>query len=216
LSRRTDDAAHSHRQGQDNCAEKPFTFRARYLAGSEVPQKTRWLSSSSDTAELNEHVCMALLLLLVIVEYVGGRVISLQPRYSTPTVVYSDASYSETSGCKMGMVIFCPNCASRWALSPRYLMQPYIPLVRRRRTSPKERRSHAFLVQNTFLRHSSTRMSFGSWTTLVPGFINGYSADTSLASIVAVMHMFVANLNCRVWCEHCRSECNVSDGLRRD
>ena len=170
-----------------------------------------------NTTELSEYLVAALLLLLAIVQFVPGRDIYMQPRYSAPTIIYSDASYSDHEGCKLGLVIFSPKLVRPVGIAS-FIPQSTLQAFGVRGTYITQGEAFVCLLGPEHVPDAFVDVDIIWFLDNVGAecaFVKGYSRDTSLATITSIMHIMLAGLRCRVWWEHVSSENNISDGLSR-
>ena len=154
-------------------------------------------------------------ILLRFVETAPPRDIQVIRPLTTPTVVYSDASYDGQT-LRLGWVIFKPSAVPLGGSTvvPETVLSSWIPRIQQ--IYPGE--TLAVLVASVLcpdhLAHSDL-LWFVDNESAVSALIRSSTSQEDVHLISQATHVQLHSLGCRLWVEWVDSESNVSDGLSR-
>ena len=180
----------------------------------DVPRRTS--SSIPDGLDL------ALKLLKALILRAPARRIYLEPRYTAPTLIFSDASWHPEENaefpCRIGAIVFSQRLPRPRGFTSLVSHGNLDALqVRVQQITPCETMAASIILEHCpESLENMDALWFIDNTGSEAVLIAGYSGSPASAAMIGTTHIILASLNARVWWERVPSGMNPSDGLSRD
>jgi hypothetical protein len=197
-------------------------FISAQLTGKIARGAERALSNWQYTREEDVHITQelrdAMEFIKLALRVLPPRRIPLEPSYTAPTLVYSDAAYEEGSALTTGFIVFSPklkNPMAGWASIPNVELVAAFGILGSYIMQGEAIAAVVPWVHFRELLRDADVLCFVDSQAALSALVGGASSSPSLARLASVWQITYGSVSARVWAEWVESAANIADGPSR-